>query len=135
MAKLHLSLRGILTGTPAFGTLPFGKYVYQKTKAGLGNTPNDKTRTLQCRRWVAGVQPHTSRQAPYRARFALGVAAWHALTEQDKELWRAPSRKLNLNRFQGFMRNWCRTQPVPTVTIWDAGLTTWDGGSTSWDAR
>jgi len=112
-SKPYIELRGILTGPPAIPLKPHGKYVYQKTVAGHGNIPEDKSNRQQCRRWVRGTLVHTAKQQPYRARFALGVEAWHGLTDSEKETWRVPGAKLHLNRFQSFMRNWCRTQPIP----------------------
>jgi len=132
-SKPHIELRGILTGTPDVPLKPFGKYVYQRTSAGHGNIPGDKTQRQQVRVWVRGTLTNTPAQQPYRARFALGVTAWHALTPQEKEAWRAPGAKLHLNRFQAFMREWGRTQPLPTNTVWDAGTTAWDAGTTIWD--
>lgn len=129
---LHLTLTGILTGTPALTTLPHGKWVYQKTRVGHGNIPGDRDRRHQVRRWVQGTQVNTSNQQPYKARFALGVGAWHALTPEEKETWRKPGEKLHLNRFQCFMRNWCRTHPPGTATTWDMGTTAWDAGTTIW---
>lgn len=134
MAKQWLSITGILTHTPDGTGQPFGKYVFQKTIPGLGNVPGDKTRTQQIRRWTAGTPSNTILQQPHRERFAIGVATWHGLTEPEKEAWRAPGRLLKLNRFQAFMRNWCRTQPLPVIGEWDGGTTTWDAGATSWDA-
>jgi hypothetical protein len=128
-----ITLTGILTGTPAVPGKPHGKYVYQKTRAGHGNIPGDKQRREQVRIWVQGTLVNTPAQQPYRGRFAQGVAAWHALADIQKEEWRQPGAILGLNRFQAFMRNWCRTQPLPSGTVWDGGLTTWDGGSTTWE--
>lgn len=131
-SKPHFALTGILTGVP-FGTAkPSAKYVYQKTKAGLGNIPEDKTKRQQVRLWVRGTLTNTPAQQPQRARFALGVAAWHSLTPEEKETWRAPGTARHLNRFQAFMRDWCLTQPLPASTVWDGGLSIWDDGATTW---
>ena len=111
--KTHLQITGILTGTPDIPAKPHGKYVYQKTKAGLGNVPGDKSRRKQCRIWTRGTYSNTPAQQPFRARFADGVSAWHALTPSQKELWRKPGAKLHLNRFQAFMRYYLRSEPLP----------------------
>lgn len=132
-SKPYLELRGILSGTPAIPLKAPGKYVYQRTKKGLGNVPEDRTDRQQCRRHVIGTLRHTVKQQPYRLRFALGVETWRGMTEPQKEEWRIPSRKLHLNRFQGFMRNWGRTRHTPTGSTWDTGLTIWDTGLTTWD--
>ena len=131
--KPHLELSGILTGIPANTGKPYGKYIYQKTRAGHGNIHGDTTKRQQVRIWVRGTNPNTPAQQPYRARFALGVAAWHKLIPEEKESWRAPGIALKLNRFQAFMRDYLRTQPVPVGTEWDGGTTTWDSGTTTWD--
>ena len=129
-----LSISGILHCTPEGTGKPFAKYVYQKTLAGHGNIPGDPSKRQQVRLWVAGTYSNTPAQQPQHARFAQGVAAWHALTSTEKETWRAPGSKLRLNRFQAFMRDWCRTKPLPSGTIWDGGTTIWDGGTTFWDS-
>lgn len=131
--KPHLQLTGILKGVPFGTTKPLGKYVYQKVAAGLGNIPGSKNRREQVRRWVRGTQVNTPAQQPQRGRFALGVTAWHALTEPEKETYRVPAEKLHLNRFQLFMKIWCKTQPLPLHAVWDAGTTTWTSGNSQWD--
>ena len=131
--KPALSLTGTLTCTPPGMALPFGKYVYQKCGHRLGNVPGDKTKRLQVRKWVTNNGGRTLAHAQNRARFRAGVVAWHALSEADKETWRAPGRKRNLNRFNAFMSHWCKTQPIPAGVPWDNGQTTWDGGVTTWE--
>lgn len=105
----YTELRGILTGVPEGTTLPAGKYIYQKTKPGLGNIPGDKTRRLQVRRWTVQTNPRTAAQREARMAFRLGVTAWKKKSESEKEAWRAPGLKLGLNRFQAFMRDWMKT--------------------------
>jgi hypothetical protein len=129
----HLILTGIFTGVPPGTSLPAGKYVFQKTVAGLGNITSDRSGRQQVRRWVRGTPTNTPLQQPQRARFARGVAAWHALSPEQKEAWRVPSRALGLNRFQGFMRTWCRTEPIQSVTVWDNSTTAWTGSGTIFD--
>jgi hypothetical protein len=131
--KPALSLTGTLTGTPGGMALPFGKYVYQKCGFGLGNVSGDKTKRLQVRKWVTNNGGNSAAHSRNRARFAAGVRAWQALDEASKEAWRAPALKLHLNRFNGFMKNWCLTAAIPTGTTWDDGRTTWDAGRTTWD--
>ena len=128
-----LNMTGTLTGTPAGMALPFGKWVYQKCGHGLGNVPGDKTKRLQVRKWVTNNGGKSAAHSRNRARFAAGVRAWQALPEAEKEVWRAPALKLNMNRFNGFMRHWCMTAAVPTGTVWDGGGTVWDAGKTTWD--
>jgi hypothetical protein len=131
--KHSLLLTGILTGIPWGTTKPLQKYVYQKTRAGHGNIPDDKHRRQQVRKWVQGTLTNTPAQQPQRGRFALGVSAWHALTPEQKEVWRVPGEKIHLNCFQMFMRNWCLTTPLPTITLWDDGATIWLDSASQWD--
>ena len=131
--KPHLELTGTLTGTPAIAFKPPGKYVYQRTKPGLGNVPEDRRKRQQCRAWTRGTLRHTVRQQPYRLRFALGAITWAGMSDSAKEAWRTPGREKKLNRFQAFMRNWNRTMPLPHGTMFDSGDTSWDTGNTTFD--
>jgi hypothetical protein len=126
-------ITGILFCTPPVGGKPEAKYVFQKTRAGHGNMPGDKTQSMQCRLWVKGTTTYTAEQKKNRGRFALGVAAWHALQPAEKQQWRTNANKTRLNGFQLFMRVWCRTTAQPSHTIWDFGATTWDSNTTTWD--
>lgn len=130
--RKYIELTGILTGMPENDIRPFGKYVYQRTRAGHGNIAGDASKRQQVRIWVRGTMRNTPAQQPYRARFALGVAAWHAMTNAQKEVYRVPGQKLGLNRFQLFMREWNLTHTTPTASVWDAGASTWDSGATTW---
>lgn len=129
---IALDLKGTLSGVPFGSNMPDARYVYQKTKPGLGNVPGDKTRTLQIRLQPAQYNPRTTQQVLNRLRFQAGVAAYKALTTEEKSEWKRQGRLKKLNGFQFFMRVWCKTQPQPTTTTWDAGSTTWDTGSTTW---
>lgn len=128
-----LEINGILTCTPEGTGKPLGKYVFQRTKPGLGNTPGDKTKTRQIRRWVQGANPRTPAQMRQRARFAEGVAEWHTLAPEQRAAWKKIGRPRSLNGFQAFMRNWCLTTILPAHTVWDGAATIWDDGLTDWD--
>lgn len=124
----YTELRGILTGIPEGTALPFGKYIYQKTKAGLGNVPGDSTGRLQIRAWAPQFNPQTPAQRESRMAFRIGVAAWQKKSESEKEDWRAPGLKLGLNRFQAFMRDWMKTYWSEKMAILlDAGIYTPNG--------
>lgn len=71
----------------------------------------------------------TSAQLAVRSRWSSGVAAWHALTAQQRSDYAAAAAPLALTGFNLFMRDY---QPQ-AGTIWDGGATTWDGGATTWD--
>lgn len=128
----YFTLTGILTGVPPGTALPAGKYVYQKTTKGLGNVPGDRTKRQQIRIWVTGTPSNTPEQIYYRSIFAFAVAKWHTLSEPEKEAYRVPAEKLKLNRFQLFMKTYCRAAALQTATKWDAGTTQWDSGATIW---
>lgn len=130
---IAFSLSGILSGKPDVPGKPPGKYVYQKTKAGLGNIPGDKTRRHQIRIWTAGTNPNTTGQQVFRNKFRLGVAKWHTFSPSVKESLRLPAEKLHLNNFQLYMRKWMHNQWVHPYTTWDNESTTWDSGATTWD--
>jgi hypothetical protein len=128
-----LELRGTLTGTPWETALPPGKYVYQRTARGHGNITDDRARQQQVRRHVIPANPNTALQIPQRLRFAQGVAAWHALTEPEREAYRAPGRARGLNRFQQFMSEYIPAHELPGSSVWDGGTSIWDGGTSIWD--
>lgn len=130
---LSFSLTGILTGIPDNTALPAGKYVYQKTKAGLGNIPGDRTRRHQVRIWTAGTNPNTAAQRPRRALFKMGVTAWHDLTPAEQQALKTPAEKRGLNNFQLFMSTYMKTHDAPIGAIWNGGAVTWNGGAGIWN--
>lgn len=131
--KMFLSAKGKLTGIPPGTSLPFDTYVYQKTTPELANYVDECGARMQVRRHVPQYNPQTPAQMGRRGQFAIGVAAYKALTEPDKQQWRTDARPHHLNGFQYFMKIWCNTHPPLTGTAWDGGSTTWDSGSTTWD--
>lgn len=129
---LWLEISGKLTGEPNGIDGAVATYVYQKTSKVFGNVPDDRTGRCQIRRHVPQVNPRVPAQTIYRERFARGVASWHTLTNEDKEVWKQKGRKLQLNSFQAYMRWWCKTQPTNEPIQWDDGETIWDNGETIW---
>jgi len=130
--KPYFSLTGILQGVPPGTSLPNGKYVYQKTVAGLGNVAGDKSKRMQIRRWVTGTPSNTPAQIYYRLIFAFANSKWKNLSEPEKESFRLPAEKRKLNRYQYYMSIICRAAALQTATSWDEGATQWDSGTTVW---
>lgn len=73
--KQHNSLR--ITGR-------IGNLVYQRTAPGLGNVAGDPTRTLQVHAYVPHNTSHSPAQLACRARFRNQMAAWHALSDEQR---------------------------------------------------
>lgn len=90
---LSFSKTGILTCKPEHTNQPFGKYVFQKTVAGLGNDQSDRKNKRQVRRWVSTPNPNTINQQNVRANFRAAISAWQALSTADKTLWVLLGRK------------------------------------------
>lgn len=99
-----LGLRGKLRLCDPVCTL----YVFQRVAPGLGNVPEDPTRSLQKRRHVVPADPKTPAQLARRSRFAAGVAAWHALDSNSKRYWRALGARLGISGINAFMRAFLR---------------------------
>lgn len=71
-----------------------GNRVIQRVRPGLGNISNGGKWDLQDRARVSPSTPPTPAQLAQRARMAAAVAAWHALTIEQKKTYneRASSR-------------------------------------------
>lgn len=65
-----------------------GNMVYQKTAPGLGNVPGDTTGTLQMRAYVAHNTSNTPAQAARRNKFREAMAAWAALSPEQKQQYK-----------------------------------------------
>ena len=86
-----------------------GNYVYQRVAAGLGNVPGDPTRTLQKHLYVAHNLSNTPAQQAHRAKFALGMPAWHTLTPVQKWSYRKKASRIGLTGYNLHMRIWMKT--------------------------
>jgi hypothetical protein len=101
--KITLDVRGKLYFDPEGPARGPGAYVYQRTRAGWGNIPEDKSGRLQLRRWVRPYDPHTPAQIAQRARMAAGVAAWHALSPEARAAWRAAGKQRGIPAYNAFL--------------------------------
>lgn len=71
----------------------------------------------------------TPAQAAVRARWSLGIAAWHALTDGERASWNLAGEAVGITGFNYFQHLY---EPI-VHTVWDGGATTWDAGLTVFD--
>ncbi len=104
-----LDIRGTVTECPPVAPLVCEKVVYQKVRAGLGNISNGGRYDRQRRAWVKPHDPMTPAQLARRAKFAAAVAAWHALTQTERDQYKSQAKNKSISAFNAyisvFMRN------------------------------
>lgn len=81
-------------------------YVYQRARKGKGNIERLDGIDLQLRRKGQRTDRITSKNAPHRARFAAGHAAWLALTETERNAYRERAGKLPITGYNLWMRDY-----------------------------
>ena len=81
----------------------------------------------------AEIHTGTWDQAIRRAIMRMGIEAWQAMPEVDKDPYNQAAKPLQMSGYNLFIRNWLRNPPLQPGTNWDGGTTTWDDSSTYWD--
>ena len=56
--------------------------------------------------------PRTGKQQTWRKIFAEGIAAWHALSEEEKEEWRQKAKKKRMVGQHLFQSVWLKAHPL-----------------------
>jgi hypothetical protein len=119
--------------------------VYQRCGAGFGNLIGDGSYNLQRRRYVIPANTITPAVSARRQHLAAGVAAWQAMTTEQRADWKRDGARLNLPPYNAFLRAWLRASiadhwddsqtgwDYTTPTPWDGGAAQWDGGAALWD--
>jgi hypothetical protein len=110
--QLVLQIRGKvqLVVNPATGeTAP---YVYQRVAKGLGNIQRPGRHDLQLRRHVPFVDNPTQARLRGRRRIAAAVAAWHNLTEGERQGYRERAMFKHMTGFNLFIKLYCEQHPL-----------------------
>ena len=86
-----------------------GQTVFQLSIPPPWSPQYGEGKQLQRRRHVIPYDPRTLAQLCCRARWAAGVAAWHALSADEKRSWNdnKKTKKLRIPGLSHFMKNWC----------------------------
>ena len=88
-----------LTFTPDDPPRPFGKYVFQRVKPGLGNISGRSGLDLQLRAHVIPLDPKTPAQLARRALFAAAVGRWRSPLAGDMERWEKTAQNRSIPVF------------------------------------
>lgn len=78
--------------------------VYQRVPKGTGSLTIPGRHDLQIRAQVIPANPRTAPQQANRARLALAVEAWQALSEADRDAWRRLAEGKRVTGFNLFIR-------------------------------
>lgn len=106
--KISLDVRGKICFDPEEPDRPPDCYVYQRTTPGWGNIPTDPRKSLQLRAYVIPADPRTPGQLAQRAKMRDGVAAWHALTPEQRQAWRSAGQAKALPPYNAFLSAYMR---------------------------
>lgn len=82
------------------------RITYQRVAPGLGNLPGDGSYNYQRRRAVKPADPKTPAQLSRRALFGAAVAAWKALTDEQREVWSLAATNTGISGYNLFLRNY-----------------------------
>lgn len=127
-------LRGKLTEPDPNNPALSVRVVYQRTSPGLGNDPDDPTRTRQRRAYVVPINPNTPAQQTRRAKMAAAVLAWKTDPSPYLAEAQARAKRLDLPLYHAWISAYMDLHQAAPGTVFDGGATTWDGGATTWDA-
>lgn len=128
-------LRGKLTEPDPNNPAISVRVVYQRTAPGLGNDPDDPTRTRQRRAYVVPINPNTPGQQTRRAKMAAAVAAWRTDPAPYLAEAQARAKARDLPLYHAWISAYMDLHQPEAGTVFDGGATTWDGGATTWDAQ
>lgn len=76
--------------------------------------------------------PRRPAQLAQRAKMGRALAAWHAMTPEQREQFRQDAVRRRITIYQAAI-SFLLLHDAAGVTIWDNGATIWDGGTTRWD--
>jgi hypothetical protein len=87
-----------------------GQTVFQLAIPPPWSPQAGEPKQLQRRRHVIPRDPRTMPQLRCRARWAAGVAAWHALSDEERKAYNdaETTKRLRIPGLSHFMRLWCR---------------------------
>lgn len=98
-----LDIRGTITETITDPTPTVEKVVYQKVRPGLGNISNGGKYDRQRRKWVKPTDAKSAAQLARRAKFAAAVAAWHALTQTERDQYKSQAKNKSISAFNAYI--------------------------------
>ena len=90
----------------------FDRKVYQRTRRGAGNIRSRGTRSFQLRAYVKSNPGNTEIQLAGRRRFAAAIAAYQALTPEERAPWVQKAKGAKMTHYNLFLRHFCRTHPI-----------------------
>ena len=87
-------------------------FVIQRVGKGSGNIVTNRRHDLQLRRHVDKKDAKSPLQLAGRARMKAAVAAWQALDDEQKQVWREKAKPLIMTGFNLCIRHYCRDHPL-----------------------
>jgi hypothetical protein len=87
-------------------------FVLQRVGKGKGNLPLPGTHDLQLRSASTWTDRRSPAQLAGRARIAAATAAWHAMTDAEREPYRKRARRRRMTGFNLAIREFCQAHPL-----------------------
>lgn len=110
--KINVAVRGkIGNGTDPLTNEPV-VLVYQRVRKGLGNIPTHGNYDLQLRRQPKIIDKKSPAQLQGRARIAAATAAWHQLSEAERQDYRKRAKSMHMTGFNLYIKEFCKQHPV-----------------------
>jgi len=109
---LHLLLVGSLYEPDPESPSGRRRVVFQRTGKKYGNIATPYPHGHQKRAHVIPYDPRTPHQQALRARIAAATAAWHTLTEPERQEYRDQARTLGHTGFNEWISQYCKAHPI-----------------------
>lgn len=89
-----------------------GEIVYQRVRKGLGNVETHGRHDLQIRRQGTRIDNPSQGQLKSRMRIAAATAAYQALSEQEREIWKKQTTRKHCTGYNAYVRDFCARHPL-----------------------
>jgi hypothetical protein len=107
-----VQIRGKLNLTVDPHTGENAPFVLQRVAKGKGNLPLAGAHDLQLRSASNWTDRRSAEQLAGRARIAAATAAWHAMTDAEREPYRRRARRRHMTGFNLAIREFCQAHPL-----------------------